>query len=510
VRVERTERVERRDTTVADTTPKERAIVPLDPSTHGPVWAPRASELAAGALQAALHAHKRDAVRIALENILEAPELRGAHVGIGVEDDRGLLFEHNLDAKLNPASNAKLCTAMFALGALKPSHRFVTELRKEGNDYYLVGAFDPSFTSETLDRIASELKSIEGELILDVSRFKDSRDPAGFDRYGDQDWQYLARPEALSVDKNLLEYRVFPGQGVGEPARVETEHGAFEIRSKVKTIAAKQPFEIGIDEVDGKPIIGVEGTIALDYTKGKTLTMKSPDPMASFTDALQRALDRHGITAKIRTGVAPASAKIVHRFRSAPLEELLQHSIATSNAFDHEMYALAAASKLSGGPTSLADARRRMEEFLRSELGLNAPEMANASGIGNLVRISARDVLKLLARAKHDPKYACLLRSLARPGHEGTLAARMLGTEAEKLLHAKTGTGDDAVALSGVIGKRYRFTVLVDDHRSRDGARAVVDAIGIVLSELAARSRRRRRLLPSDDSSNRTNLHHRG
>jgi D-alanyl-D-alanine carboxypeptidase/D-alanyl-D-alanine-endopeptidase (penicillin-binding protein 4) len=457
-------------------------------------WSPRAKELAATALEQAKGLGEREALKAALDSILSAPELAGAKVGLGVEGSDGILFEHNLDLSMNPASNAKLCTAAFALGVLEPSHRFTTELRRDGDDLYLIGAFDPSMTTETLDRIAKQIaRQKVGTVILDVSRFRGSRDPAGFEKYGDQDWQYLARPEALAVNRNLLKFYVRPGTKVGDLATIESEQTAFKVRWAVETIASGSKFKLGIDEVDGYPIIDVTGTIALDYTKGKELVMKSPDPMASFEDELQRACARAGAEIAVKRGLAPFASDLVHRHQSEPLSELLEESIATSNAFDHEMYALAAASKLSSdGCTSLGEARRRMERFLIGELGLGDPHLVNASGIGNLDRISPRDVLAILRRASQDEKYSALLHGLAQPGQTGTLKTRMLGTRAEKLLRAKTGTGDDAVALSGVIGDRYRFTALIDDQSHRDGVRSVLDAIGIVLSEIGSRRSRAR------------------
>ncbi len=95
----------------------------------------------------------------------------------------------------------------------------------------------------------------------------------------------------------------------------------------------------------------------------------------------------------------------------------------------------------------------------------------------------------ILSNARVDPQYSCLLESLARPGEAGTLRKRMLGGKAEGRLRAKTGTLKSAVALSGTAidenGVEHAFSCLINGYKKgRSGARAILDALGTVLSEL--------------------------
>ncbi|OGQ11125.1 MAG: hypothetical protein A2138_20875 [Deltaproteobacteria bacterium RBG_16_71_12] len=111
--------------------------------------------------------------------------------------------------------------------------------------------------------------------------------------------------------------------------------------------------------------------------------------------------------------------------------------------------------------------------------------MVNGSGIGNDSAVPARAIAALLHRARREPALACLLEGLARPGTSGTLKGRMHDTPAEGLFRGKTGTGEGAVALSGVCGP-FVMSVLVEHMKSRrDDVRAALDACAIVLSTLA-------------------------
>ena len=55
-----------------------------------------------------------------------------------------------------------------------------------------------------------------------------------------------------------------------------------------------------------------------------------------------------------------------------------------------------------------------------------------------------------------------MVASLPIAGRTGTLHDRMRGTAAAGVVRAKTGTTNDATALSGFVGDRYVFSVLVN------------------------------------------------
>src|SRR5258705_153207 len=63
-----------------------------------------------------------------LNHILDSRYLREARIGIGVYSltRKEMLYEHNLNLPLNPASNLKLVTTWTALKNLGPYYRFLT------------------------------------------------------------------------------------------------------------------------------------------------------------------------------------------------------------------------------------------------------------------------------------------------------------------------------------------------------------------------------------------------
>ena len=475
---------------------------------HAP-WSARSQEMASTALAAAAGKVGDERMAAALEALLRMPEVKGARVSLHVQHldgTRAVGFTHNTALALNPASNSKLATATFALGVLGPEHRFKTQLlQDDAGNLYLKGGFDPSLTSADLLEMARALRAsgvreIAGNVLLDNSRLQGDRRPRHFEEFGDEDWDYLASPEALSVDKNLVEVTVRPGRRPGDAATVESALGCFELRGKVSTVGPGVEFKVGCDEEDtkgtllrnagGQAIIDVGGTIASDYVKGKVLVMKTPAQVESTADVVARALLAAGITVKgtVGPGTAPSGARVLQEHASAPLKDLVRTSIATSNAFDHEMYCLAAGAEQSGGTTSVAGATAAMTGFLEGNVGLEGFRMDNASGMGDANRLSSGNMVALLRTALDNPRYAPLLDGLARPGGVGTLKTRMLDTPAEGHLRAKTGTLRNAVALSGTVDRRLVFSVLVngqgDAALPRTAARSFVDAAGMVLASV--------------------------
>ena len=446
----------------------------------------------------------------ALGMVLSMPECAASQISLHVEQldgKRTVGFTHNTELALNPASNSKLATATYALGVLGPEHQFKTQVLADSTgNVFIKGGFDPSLTYADLVTMAKELRSkgvqeVRGDLVLDNSALVGSRVPKHFAEFGDEDWDYLARPEPLSVNKNLMELMVQPGRNPGDAAMVRSPVACFEVAAAVTTVAPGTRFRVGCDEQDtagtlirnlkGQAIIDVTGTIAADYTKGKVLKMKSPAPQESGADRVAAAFAEAGIVVGggIRQGTAPADATLLHAHHSAPLADLVQVSISTSNAFDHEMYCLAASAAQSpDGRTTIAQATDRMTRFLSSEVGLEDFRMDNASGLGDANRLSGGDMVALLRNAWQDRRYGALLNGLAQPGQTGTLKSRLLDTPAETSVRAKTGTLRNAIALSGTVNGRMAFSVLINGQGEaslpRTAARAVVDAVGIVLASV--------------------------
>lgn len=112
----------------------------------------------------------------------------------------------------------------------------------------------------------------------------------------------------------------------------------------------------------------------------------------------------------------------------------------------------------------------------------------DGSGLTYGNRSTAHDVTKLLLKARSEPWGKALLDGMPTAGVDGTLADRMRGSAAQNRCHAKTGTLTGVSALSGYCfnksGRRFAFSVLMNDVRNLDAAHMGQDRIAALIASL--------------------------
>ena len=129
-----------------------------------------------------------------------------------------------------------------------------------------------------------------------------------------------------------------------------------------------------------------------------------------------------------------------------------------------------------------------LKDFLELRVGASAKDVfaADGSGLSTLDRVTARSMVQLLSYADHAPWSRQFHESLPVAGREETLRLRMRKTPAQDNLHAKTGTTNEVVALSGYVaaktGEVLAFSFLYNG-KDRWNARATIDAMGVTLAD---------------------------
>jgi D-alanyl-D-alanine carboxypeptidase/D-alanyl-D-alanine-endopeptidase (penicillin-binding protein 4) len=115
------------------------------------------------------------------------------------------------------------------------------------------------------------------------------------------------------------------------------------------------------------------------------------------------------------------------------------------------------------GTGGSAAAGLAVERRLLSAAGvpLGGVRMVDGSGLSLLDRWTPFGLATLLRTMWQDPDLRpYLVAALPIAGETGTLEHRMRRAPAHGLVHAKTGTTDNASSLSGFVGDRYVFSVL--------------------------------------------------
>ena len=178
----------------------------------------------------------------------------------------------------------------------------------------------------------------------------------------------------------------------------------------------------------------------------------------------------------------PPRPTTVAKVLSPELRRVLWPAGKDSDNFTAEMLlkALAAADKGVGTtPGGAALARAALGERLLPLAGIR---IVDGSGLSGENRLTADLLTALLTEARSDPALAQpLFASLSVAGVDGTLSDRMRGTVAQRVVHAKTGTLNQASSLSGYAG-RFVFSVLINaPGLSQWTAHELQDGIAIAL-----------------------------
>ncbi len=441
-----------------------------------------------------------------IDEILAAPSLGGAKVGVSVVDvETGRpLYVRNDASLFNAASNVKLVTTASALALLGPEFRWKTVLfvenwkgaTVEGN-LYLKGHGDPSLVGEDLWKMVSDLasagvKKIDGDIVVDDTYFDEVRVGPGFEQKSD-DLPFRAPNGAVSLNYNACAVHVLPGDKDGAFGRVVVEPVSpyFSIINETRTVAdGRTHLTIVARELPDKTEIKVTGRVKIgDPPHVEYRRVAHPDLYAGY--ALREQLTRRGIkvAGKVARAATPPSARPVVVHYSQPLGVLVRDVNKRSNNFMAEQILKTLGAENGGKPGTWQKGIDAVGRFLES-LGIRGGDykMTNGSGLYDSNRFSPSQLALLLRTAYRDFRYAAdFVGSLALAGADGTIGHRMEGGQAERWVRAKTGTLNGVSCLSGYAGAAGRlplaFAILMNDvgDAATAEARRVQDAIAEAL-----------------------------
>lgn len=450
----------------------------------------------------------REALKAALMDVLNRTALKSSRVGVHMQslDDGTVVFSHNADELLNPASNVKLVTSAAALASLGPEFRYDTEflvdpeLPADGKvkTLYVRGKGDPSITTERLWGIVSELWHAGvrevGEVVVDDSWFDAERTPPGYDQE-DSDRAYMAPTGALSLNWNAVAIYLRPGNAPGAKGTVEMEPPSdyFIVENQLTTGSRRaRRVSVTSDPAGPQQKIVVRGQIPDERTGAVSVWKKIDNPPMYFGQTLKQMLATRGmkVKGKVKAGLTPSKAKVVHVSQSDTFDVLLKRLNKLSSNFVAEQLLKTLGAELRGQPGTFTKGVEVVEQFLERDVGIprGTYVMKNGSGLNDANRFSASQLNRLLRhmyeRFPFAPEY---LSSVPIAGKDGTLKYRFEGSEAVGRLRAKTGTLESVSALSGYVtsagGERFSFSMMANDFAGRAGPIvAGLDALGAAVA----------------------------
>ncbi|MBW2282727.1 MAG: D-alanyl-D-alanine carboxypeptidase/D-alanyl-D-alanine-endopeptidase [Deltaproteobacteria bacterium] len=424
----------------------------------------------------------------ATRQLLRHPALRGARVGVSIVDlaSGQPLYEREPRRLMVPASNLKLLVGAAALHQWGPTHRFETPVLVEsGPDangvidgpLWIVGSGDPSLVSESLWKLAEEIRllgvrEILGGIAVDGSHFDRLRTHP--------DWEPLTRrayeapTSAFAVNYSSFRIEVSGSIEAGGKARLQTAPRVsyFRTQSDALTLPTGDVMELELGRLPdgtGERVV-VRGVFPFgDEPRTFWRSVELPELYAA--SVLRAQLESQGVRVRgpIRFGPAPAGARELLRFEGKPLARIVQLLNKWSNNFVAEQLTKLLGAERDGGPARWETGRLALADYLAGiGVGRDQAVISDGSGLSARNRISPAALVAVLRAGATDPASGPeFLASLPLGGLDGTLEDRM--QEVTQPFRGKTGHLRHVSSLTGILpgvdGRALVFSVLVNGAR---------------------------------------------
>jgi D-alanyl-D-alanine carboxypeptidase/D-alanyl-D-alanine-endopeptidase (penicillin-binding protein 4) len=343
-----------------------------------------------------------------------------------------------------PASTTKLLTTLAALHVLGPETRFTTKVvRPAHGRLVLVGGGDPLLGS----RPAKDSYPARADLRTLARATATALRKAGVDRV------------RLGFDDSLF----------GAPTTTPHWPASYVPEDVVSPITALWADQ-GNDEAG----------------------RREADPSQAAADIFAEQLRRKGIAVRGKVGRAKATGATVAQADSAPLREIVQHTLETSDNDAAEVLAHHLGARLSGAGTFEGGAAATLATL--TELGVPTAglQLYDGSGLSRDDRIAPATLTGVLRAAARTPELAAVLAGLPVAGFTGSLIERFEDAASAPglgLVRAKTGTLTGVHSLAGTVtdldGDVMTF-VLMTDHVTPARTLAARQALDDAAAALAA------------------------
>ena len=350
----------------------------------------------------------------------------GAGTGVYVWDldAARLVYEHNADTRLAPASNLKLVTSAAALLDWGSTHRWVTELYVPDvavgaggtldGDVYLRGLGDPSLSTRYYQREVFGLTTAS--------------------------FEYFARQLKREGIKKVT------GSVLGDASWFD----------KLKTVPT---WKSGL-ELECGPLSALSGDQGLE--NGNRVSAPATFAAKLMTQACRNA----GIKVKGKpgTGKVPDTARLLKLQYSAAMPGILGHMNQMSDNFFAETLLKGLGKDFYGEGSTKAGTQASKDTLHRMGVKTGTYVIQDGSGLSYGNRITALGLTQVLGSMYQDDDFDVYYDSLAVGAESGTLRSRDHGTASAGNVHAKTGTLNIAENLSGYVtsanGHLVAFSIL--------------------------------------------------
>lgn len=416
-----------------------------------------------------------------------------AAVTIRDMDTGQIVYSHNGNKLMRPASNMKLVSGAAALGILGEDYRFTTSLYMDGEienhvlngNVYIKGSGDPTLTKADFLEFAYLLKQkgirkINGNLVGDDTAFSGSTLPVGVEK-ADESYYFGARTSAITMSQNedfdasTVIINATPGKVGAKPSyTIQPNLSGLVISNQAKTVKNGQKNTLKIERVYNSNKVIISGDLPNGSSKKEWVTLQNPS--VNTMQALKLVLQGTGIQFSTKSSIVLAPVKenatLLYTNKSKPLATIFPAFMKLSNNSIADILVKTIGNQeLAIGS---ADAGAMVIKSYSQSIGVDVDNwrFVDGSGLANSNRVTSDGLSQLLFAVQQEPYYDTFFDSLPVAGNSermvgGTLRKRLTATDLQNRIFAKTGYIPNVYTLSGYIkgnsGKQYIFSILLEN-----------------------------------------------
>jgi serine-type D-Ala-D-Ala carboxypeptidase/endopeptidase (penicillin-binding protein 4) len=455
-----------------------------------------------------------------IDTLLADKRLDGGMASVTVADAAtgDVIYSHQPETRLMPASNTKLLTSTAAMDILGPDYRFHTGVLADGTrhgprldgDLYLRGTGDPTLLAQDYDALAAKvaasgIRQVSGHLVADDTRFDDRRLGTSW-AWDDESDYYSSQISALSLapdtdyDAGNVYIEVAPGAHPGDRPKVTLTPPNHYVTLEVAatTVAAGGSDTVSIERRHGSNVIDITGNVPVGGDPDQSWTTVW-EPTGYAASVFRDALAAYGVRVAGRTELGratPATAEPVADHPSMTLADLYVPFLKLSNNNHAEVLTKAMGYETAGKGTWGAGLAA-IQGFLKKQgVDTSTIRQVDGSGLSRMDNVPSRQIAELLVSVRSKPWFRQWYDALpiaCRPDRMvgGTLRSRMCGTPAAGNVHGKTGTLTGASSLSGYVtdadGRDLVFSIVFNNYIA-SSVTGIQDAIAADLAAYSEKS----------------------
>lgn len=327
------------------------------------------------------------------------------------------IYAENPTLPLVPASAQKILTAYGVYEILGAEHTYETSVVTDApldegvldGDLYLIGGGDPLLAT------------------VDYT-----------DRYDDP--HFRTPVEALADAVVAAGITEITGAVLGDESRYDQERYVPEWPERFTNVQQNQTGPLSALTVN-------DGFSRFDPNPANSLATASTDPAAFAAAFFDDLLEDRGVIIRrsATAAIAPVNARTIASITSDPIPVVTNQMVSISDNMGAELLLKEIGVGTSGRGTT-DDGAIAIENQLRSDgFSVAETDVVDGSGLASENRVTCRLLVEVLDASTDTP----LHDGLAVAGESGTLAERMVGTEAVGKVRAKTGRLNEVGALAG-------------------------------------------------------------